>query len=155
MNLVYPKPAFSPERPQGVERGSRREPQTTTTAREAFHNFEFLTMVFSFALCTFSSFVPSCPKGSTNFDKLCKTNPISEMLKMNASTVLTKGYENKHPRSRAENKPNQTQFHAQSKRTNHQLPIDKPASILIIPPCHSYCRLVLSIGSHYVKSSYI
>ena len=43
---------------------------------------------------------------ATNFDKLCKTNPITKTSKMNASTVLTKGYENKRPRSREENKPN-------------------------------------------------
>jgi hypothetical protein len=69
----------------------------------------FLSMVFSFALCTFSSFYPSCQKGSTNFDKLYKTNPIGWRPKMNASAVLTKGYENKRLRSRAENKPKQTQ----------------------------------------------
>jgi hypothetical protein len=47
-----------------------------------------------------------------------KTNPISERPKMNATKVLTVDYENKRLFRRAENKPKQTQFHAQSKRTN-------------------------------------
>ncbi len=47
---------------------------------------------------------------STNFDKLCKTNPIIKRLKMNINKVLTKDYENKRLHRRAENKPKQTQL---------------------------------------------
>jgi hypothetical protein len=50
---------------------------------------------------------------ATNFDTLCKTNPITKTSKINASAVLTKGYENKRPRRRGENKPKQTQFQRQ------------------------------------------
>ena len=46
---------------------------------------------------------------ATNFDKLCKTNPICWKAQMNITKALTRGYENIRPRSRAENKPNQTQ----------------------------------------------
>jgi hypothetical protein len=53
---------------------------------------------------------PSCLKAATNYDKLCKTNPITKRLKMNVTNVLTKGYENKRLFRRAENKPKQTQF---------------------------------------------
>ncbi len=52
---------------------------------------------------------PSCQKGSTNYDKLYKTNPITKRTKMNTSAVLTKEYENKRFCRRAENKPKQTQ----------------------------------------------
>ena len=58
---------------------------------------------------------------ATNFDKLYKTNPdpyYLKVAKMNASTVLTTGYENKPPRSRAENKPNSNPAH---KASNYQL----------------------------------
>ena len=48
---------------------------------------------------------------ATNYDKLYKTNPISEMPKMNVNKVLTRGYENKRLFRCAENKPKQTQFH--------------------------------------------
>ncbi len=82
----------------------------------------FLPLPYFFiSFIPFISFLPegtsfhpkgcSCPKGSTNFDKLCKTNPISEMLKMNITKVLTKDYENERLFRCAENKPNQTQFY--------------------------------------------
>ncbi|MHC4559146.1 MAG: hypothetical protein ACYS80_17795 [Planctomycetota bacterium] len=66
---------------------------------------------------------PSCLKAATNFDKLCKTNPITKRKEMNVNKVLTKDYENKHLFRRAENKPKQTQFHSPFRalppNTNH------------------------------------
>ena len=52
------------------------------------------------------NFYPSCPKGSTNYDKFCKTNPITKRNKININAVLTKGYENEKLRRRGKNKPN-------------------------------------------------
>ena len=52
------------------------------------------------------NFYPSCPKGATNYDKLCKTNPIGWRPKMNVNKVLTKDYENKRDWTPGENEPN-------------------------------------------------
>ena len=59
-------------------------------------------------------------KGSTNFNKLFKTNPITKRPKMNINKVLTKGYENIRPRSRGKNKPNQTQFKPNYKKAKNE-----------------------------------
>ena len=70
-------------------------------------DFRLLPSVFcplSSVICPLSSDI--CPKGSTNFDKLSKTNPITKRLKMNISKVLTKGYGNSPLAVRTKNKPN-------------------------------------------------
>ncbi len=56
------------------------------------------------------NFFPSCQKGSTNYDKLCKTNPISGRPKMNITSDKTKDYENERLCRRAKNKANLSQF---------------------------------------------
>jgi hypothetical protein len=115
MNHVYLEPAFSPEGPQGVERGSRREPQTTNLvyperSRRELQILNFIKNLIYLLLFSLFLLIPVAKKfyeiRATNFDKLCKTNPICRKPKMNATKVLTKGYENIRPRSRAENKPN-------------------------------------------------
>jgi hypothetical protein len=126
MNQVYLEPAFSPERPQGVERGSRREPQTTNLvyperSRRELQILNFiknLIYLIIFSLDEQRALRPlliSVAKKfyeiqATNFDKLCKTNPITKRTKMNVTKVLTKGYENKRLHGRGKNKPKQTQF---------------------------------------------
>ena len=60
---------------------------------------------------------------TTNY-KLCKTNPISEMLKMKLSSVKTKDYENKRLCGLRENKPNSNPKQTQSN------PISNPAHSL-------------------------
>jgi hypothetical protein len=47
-----------------------------------------------------------CRENSANNPILFKTNPISEMPKMNISAVVTNGYENNRLGRRGENKPN-------------------------------------------------
>ncbi len=83
---------------------------------------------------------PKAPKGATNYDKLCKTNPITKRLNMNITKVLTKDYGNKRLFRRAKNKPKQTHFQIRlTQNFSRKSPL--PPSILILLPS-SACRVL-------------
>ena len=79
-----------------------------STLSSAFRPLPSVFCPLSSVICPLSSDI--CPKGSTNFDKLCKTNPICGKDGNAPTSLLLTTNDQRLATREAQNKPKQTQF---------------------------------------------
>ena len=106
-------------------------------------SYELQKLNFHFSAAT--SFHPkgcSCQKGSTNYDKIYKTNPITKRLKMNVSSLLLTTNDQRLATREAQNKPKQTQFSSSEAPPIKKAAENIPSSLSIL---HSKFYIFLSL----------
>jgi hypothetical protein len=113
--IGYNTPGLPPLGAEGIADISVKSANPTRIPAFPRHGTSYL----SSALCPLSSFLYFCRRSSTNPPFSCKTNPISKTARINATSFISKGYDNmagfaspKTNPKRTQTNPKQTQFFA-------------------------------------------